>query len=143
MEGRHQLLEEIQGASHPLAFITSRSYLPFCSQTTTFQHLLSPCNILPQSIAPDLWSVLWRTLFPLGSTISFHRKSYCSVSLALQPQLTSRSVALACFLEIHTLLFSCTAQSLISTCSLLVSELQICSTIAFWKFILLVQLLQS
>lgn len=107
------------------------------------QHLLSPCNIFSQSIAPDLWSAFWKTLLCMGSAMSFHQITYCSVSLILQPQLSSRTVALKCFLQICTFLFSCTSQSFISTCSLLVSELQIYGTIAFWEFILSVQLLCS
>lgn len=97
-----QSLEEVQGASHFLAFVAVWPLFLPAHKPPLHQHLLSPCNVFPQSIAPDLWSVLWKTLLCISSTISSHQMTKCSVSLVLQPQLWSRLVALKCFLGIYT-----------------------------------------
>lgn len=72
----------------------------------------------PKNIAPDLWSVLRETLSCMGSTISFHQMTYCSVSLVLQPQLSSRSITLKCCLGIYS--FYSTIMLIISICSSLI-----------------------
>jgi len=94
------------------------SSLPSCSQTSSSPAYFITLQHTSPKYSPDLWSVLWETLLCMGSTISFHQMTYCSISLVLQPQLSSRYVTLKCFLGIYS--FYSTIMLIISICSSLV-----------------------